>query len=91
MERREGGSSRANARTQDLEFIGIYHNKSHWYAKVDSLNGSRDHVGPFRTDVVAAIYHDVLATPPWILLRIKLSGGDIRTQGPLCGVCLVRV
>ena len=59
----EGGDKlHANARAQDLEFIGTYYNKGHWYAKVDSLNGVSHHVGPFETDVVAAIQHDVLAT-----------------------------
>ena len=59
---REENSSRPNARAQDSEFIGIYNNNNHWYAKVDSLNGNSHHVGPLDTDVVAAIYHDVLAT-----------------------------
>ena len=59
---RQESSSRPNARAQESEFIGIYNNNNQWNAKVDSLNGNSHHVGPLDTDVVAAIYHDVLAT-----------------------------
>lgn len=47
---------------QDSEFLGVYGKGYLWYAQVASIGGSSHHIGPFDTDVRAAIYHDALAS-----------------------------
>ena len=58
----EGTRAQPCAHAQDSEFLGIYRKGKLWYTQAASIGGSSHHVGPFDTDVAAAIYHDVLAT-----------------------------